>query len=94
MGLNTQQRIFFHSLWTEYVENQIPARQQDLIKMGIFEKERNLKHDQQTKLKLINIYNEELDNLPNIEQEFDLGLICDMILDAFRYKQREIIKVD
>ena len=69
-------------------------REQPLIQQGIFEKERNLKHDHQTKIKLISIYNEELDNLPTLEQQFDLGLVCDMILDVFRFKQREIVKVD
>ena len=44
------------------------------------------------KLVLINQYNKFADDLPNYYYEdLDLNVICDLILDLFRYKSKTII---
>lgn len=58
----------------------------------MFGKVRNSKSDDEMKIILINQYNKEADDLPNHYYEvLDLNVICDIILDLFRFKSKTII---
>ena len=59
--------------------------------IGIYEKERTLKHDETMKFKIVNKYNELMDEFGGIDTQYELALVCDLILDVFRYKQKPVI---
>lgn len=61
---------------------------------GLFETTRGLKEDRQLKFKFIALYNDQLDKLPDFndkKKEFDLSVICDLLLDLFREQQNRIL---
>jgi hypothetical protein len=73
-----------------YVTNNIDKF--SLENANVFGKVRNSKNDDDMKLVLINQYNKFADDLPNYYYEdLDLNVICDLILDLFRYKSKTII---
>jgi len=73
-----------------YVTNNIEKF--SLENANVFGKVRNSKNDDDMKLVLINQYNKFADDLPNYYYEdLDLNVICDLILDLFRYKSKTII---
>jgi hypothetical protein len=73
-----------------YVTNNIDKF--SLENANVFGKVRNSKIDDDMKLVLINQYNKFADDLPNYYYEdLDLNVICDLILDLFRYKSKTII---
>lgn len=50
--------MFFFSILADYIEQQLDK---GASIQGIYEKERTLKHDEQTKIKIINKYNDLMD---------------------------------
>jgi hypothetical protein len=73
-----------------YVTNNIDKFSQEHA--NVYGKVRNSKNDDDMKLVLINQYNQLADDLPNYYyEELDLNVICDLILDLFRYKSKTII---
>jgi hypothetical protein len=73
-----------------YVTNNIDKFSQE--NANVYGKVRNSKNDDDMKLVLINQYNQLADDLPNYYyEELDLNVICDLILDLFRYKSKTII---
>lgn len=61
---------------------------------GLFEVTRGLKEDRQLKFKFIALYNDLLDKLPDFndkKKEFDLSVICDLLLDLFREQSNRIL---
>ena len=86
----TDQKLQFYAILSVYVTNNIEKFSQE--KANVFGKVRNSKNDDEMKIILINQYNKEADNLPNHYYEvFDLNVICDIILDLFRFKTKIII---
>ena len=61
---------------------------------GLFEVTRGLKEDRQLTFKFIALYNDLLDKLPDFndkKKEFDLSVICDLLLDLFREQANRIL---
>eukprot|EP00347_Sterkiella_histriomuscorum_P003092 403365623 len=88
MALNNEQRVFFFSIMADYIEQQMGK---GAVTIGIYEKERTLKHDETMKFKIVNKYNELMDEFGGIDTQYELALVCDLILDVFRYKQKPVI---
>lgn len=60
--------------------------------MNVFEKVLNSRSDESNKFKIIAKYNDKLDQFATtFFPEFDYAVICDILLDIFRFKPKAIL---
>mmetsp|Transcript_35734 Transcript_35734/g.47018 ORF Transcript_35734/g.47018 Transcript_35734/m.47018 type:complete len:245 (-) Transcript_35734:797-1531(-) len=92
MGLERKTR--FAGYIVDYIENNLP-RYASLgeSKPSLFDRSRENRTDRELKFRLIRKFNERPSRFPNsnFNNEFDLGIACDLLFDLFRYEDAEIL---
>ena len=93
-GMGIERKTKFAGYVVDYIENNMPryAAGGD-GKPSLFDKSRENRTDRELKFKLIRKFNERPSRFPNsnFNNEFDLGIACDLLLDLFRYEDDEIL---
>lgn len=87
MNANDQQKALFFSVLVEWTLSKV----QQSTGQGVFEKERISKYDEQAKLKVLNRYNELLDELASQNLDCEYAIVADLLLDVFRHKKNTIV---
>ena len=91
-GIGLERKTRFAGYIVDYVENNLPkyaaTSAEGTIKPSLFDKSRESRTERDLKFKLIKRFNERPSRFPNknYNQEFDLGIPCDLLLDLFRYE--------
>ena len=92
MGIERKTR--FAGYIVDYVENNLPRYvSSGQNKPSLFDRPRETKSYRELKFKLMKRFNERPSRFPNsnFNNEFDLGIPCDLLLDLFRYEDEEIL---
>ena len=93
-NLGTERKTRFAGYLVDYIENNLD-RYANLPgkKPALFDKSRENDQNRALKFSLIRRFNEKPHRFPNqdFNDEFDLGIACDLLLDLFRYENQEII---
>jgi hypothetical protein len=86
-AISEEQRTMYSGVLFEYIQANL-KHFKPTPTTNLFEKDRGTDADREVKFKFIALYNEQQDQLINYQDkknEFELGIICDNLLDLLRY---------
>ena len=93
-GMGVERKTRFAGYLADYIENNLPRYSgSGENKPSLFDRSRENRTDRELKFKLIRRFNERPSRFPNanFNNEFDLGIACDLMLDLLRYEDAEIL---
>ena len=93
-GMGIERKTRFAGYLGDYIENNIEGYAlASGTKPSLFDLAREKDTDRGLKIQLIRRFNEKPHRFPNsnFNNEFDLGIACDLMLDLFRYEDGEIL---